>query len=99
MKLRAGVTQIVVETAISSSRSNRLVWHWYEISGRPVTSTLFGKLLEGWGRLVNDERGSTLVMIATAYKSEPKYAREFLKDFLVSMPAFRQPGALVRVTP
>lgn len=89
----------VAETAMRSARTNRLVWWWYEIAGQSTLSTLVGKALESWARISNDSRGSSLVMVAADYEQNPEDARESLQRFLVDMPAFRKPGALLANTP
>ena len=90
---------VVNETEMTSRRTERVVWNWYEIAGRRTTNPFMGKILETWARIILDGKGSMLVMVAAPYDMDPADARTTLQMFLDDVPAFTRPGAFIPRTP
>ncbi len=89
----------VSETELTSPRTKRVIWHWYEIAGRRTTNPIVGKILETWARIFSDDKGSTVVMVAASYDMDPVDARTTLQTFLGDMSALTRPGGFIHRTP
>jgi len=62
-----------------------LVWYWYRIGDRYVTSPFHAKLLDAWALLTGGKREVTLLALATTYDGDLKASESVLQSFASSM--------------
>jgi len=75
-------TQSLLETRISGGAQKFVVWHWYWINGKSVTSDYMGKLLQAKNKLLLQGDDGASVMILAPYEDNPDEARSLLREFL-----------------
>jgi len=62
-----------------------LVWYWYRIGDRYVTSPFHAKLLDAWALLTGGKREIALIALATTYHGDLKASESVLQSFASSM--------------
>ncbi|MCP4284362.1 MAG: exosortase A [Gammaproteobacteria bacterium] len=62
-----------------------LIWYWYRIGNRHVTSPFHAKLLDAWALLTGGKREIALVALATTYDGDLKASESVLQSFASSM--------------
>lgn len=72
----------VISTSIRSSGNNRLVWHWYNISGRATASRTTAKLYEVLALLSASVGESYMVAISAEYQRDSGVAEGVLRQFM-----------------
>lgn len=75
-------TQSLLETRISGKLQKFVVWHWYWINGKSVTSDYIGKLLQAKNKLLLQGDDGASVMILAPYEDNPDDARSQLREFM-----------------
>lgn len=73
----------VNELRLDNLRGGRLLWYWYRVAGRDVTSPLQAKLLRAWDQLGGLRKGSAVIVLSIDYRhAEPDRAAALLRRFL-----------------
>lgn len=80
--LNDGETLHVTATDIRSTGKKRLVWHWYNVSGRVTDSRIGAKLLEAWAFLSALDRHAYTVAISYEYDDGRRNAEDVLRSFV-----------------
>lgn len=80
--LNNGLSLDVIATGIRSPENNRLVWHWYNVSGRSTASRIMAKLYEARGVLSAKNLGSYMVAISTQQNDDSRLAHNVLQEFM-----------------
>ena len=75
-------TLALLETHISGRAQKFVVWHWYWINGKSVTSDYMGKLLQAKNKLLLQGDDGASVMILAPYEDNPDDARSKLREFM-----------------
>lgn len=73
------------ETQLRSPNQRLLVWDWYWISGRQLSSPYLAKLYLAAGKLLGAGDSAAAVILATPYEGQPDAARETLREFAAAM--------------
>ena len=86
MVTQAGDGRLPVrETRLRSSQQRLLVWDWYWISGRPLTSPYLAKIYLARDKLLGSGDDAAAVILTTPYDERPDEARETLREFVADM--------------
>ena len=72
----------VHRTELSSTGPRLVVWHWYWVAGRIVTSDYLAKLLLVWEKLTGAGDDSAVVVVATVKADASDAADKVLEQFL-----------------
>lgn len=73
-------------TVMSGGRwGDLLVWYWYRIGDRYVTSPFYAKLLDAWALLTGGKREIALIALATTYDGDLQASESVLESFASSM--------------
>lgn len=70
------------ETRVQTPGGARVIWHWYVVDGVDVVSSVKAKLIEARARLSRSTRGSSVIVVAADYDTQPDQARQRLREFL-----------------
>ncbi|MDJ0710581.1 MAG: exosortase A [Woeseiaceae bacterium] len=79
---RSGASVRLIETVISDGLRNRVIWHWYSISGRNVTGVVETKLATLGAALAAADSGATLFGAAIDYGDDLDGGRAALNRFM-----------------
>lgn len=77
-----GTKHNVISTSIRSSGNKRLVWHWYNISGRATASRTTAKLYEALTLLNASVGKSYMVAVSAEYQRDSGVAEGVLRQFM-----------------
>lgn len=83
--VRSGGTAQVQRTELFSAGPRLVVWHWYWMGGRIVTSDYLAKLLLVWSKLSGAGDDSAVVAISTAKTDATEAADKVLEQFYADM--------------
>ncbi len=75
----------VRQTRLRSPTQRLLVWDWFRISGRDLTSPYVAKLLLARDRLLGRGDDAAAIILATPYEEQPAVAEETLRQFVREM--------------
>lgn len=76
----------------NSSSDQRLIWYWYELGGRPLTGTLWGKWYELLARMEGEYCDAQIFAVSAAYTLDEAEARRAMGELLEQL-AFRAAAA------
>jgi len=75
----------VIESRLAGVSGNLLVWRWYWIDGRYVTSPYWAKFLQAKSMLLGRGDDGAAVFLYAPYESDPDAARQTLRELAGSM--------------
>lgn len=76
---------------VTSGDSQRLIWYWYEIDGKPTTNRITAKYYEMLRRLSASKKGSAALLLSSSYEISQQEASDALNAFLADMlPSLRE---------
>jgi EpsI family protein len=73
------------ETRVRSHAQRLLIWDWLSINNRNVSSPYYGKLLQGWNRLLGRPGQDAAIMLATPTGEQIEQAEKTLRAFVADM--------------
>jgi EpsI family protein len=65
----------------STSGQRRLVWYWYRVGGRRMTSEYLAKLLQ-LSVILGGDHSASVIVVATDFDENADTARQTLQEFL-----------------
>jgi exosortase A len=73
------------QTELRSTRQRLLVWDWYRISGRDLSSPYLAKLYLARDKLLGRGDAAAAIILATPYEERAEAAQETLREFARDM--------------